>query len=578
MSTEPSAPPSPEGELSGLWIGRVIDERYRIVEVLGEGGMGAVFVAEHLKLRKLVALKTIRAEFAGDGQAEARFAREALATAQIDHPHVASAMDFGHLPDGGAYLVIQLVRGENLARRLERGPLPWRQVAELGGQIADALATCHAAGIIHRDLKPDNILLEQRDDGSFHARVVDFGIARLSGETGDGAVVDASQPITRMGAIIGTPGYMAPEQAVGQTIDQRVDIYALGVILWECTTGRRLWQGDSLTALFTRQLAGAAPALRDLFPGHVPEALSDLTAQLITADPASRPAQVAPIRDELRRLAFSGDAGFSTGPDLRGGAPISMSHAPTSGGWSTAGVRPEFSTPGGTLIAGPPGPPPLAMRLRALAIQRPQLVRNVAAALALLVLVLVYQCGRHSEPDPKPVVAAAEPEAKPAPSKPAKPGKVEAKPGKVEAKPEAEVEAPPEPEPAPEPAAPPVDLAEVPAAFVDAAQTLLTGGTHKARKKAAEAIARASEADKASIPEYVRNLAWLEKVSRCEDKRKVLLKLEEAGDLRALPGLLQVAKTPKNGCREWFTARDCIGCLREDLGRVIGRFQAQAEG
>src|SRR5690606_36502571 len=177
---------------------------------------------------KLVALKTIRTEFAGDGQAEARFSREALATAQIDHPHVVSAMDYGHLPDGGAYLVIQLVRGETLASRLERGAMHWRQAADLAAQIADALATCHAVGIIHRDLKPDNILLEQRDDGSLHARVVDFGIARLSGDAGDGVIVDATAPITRMGAIIGTPGYMAPEQAVGQSIDHRVDIYALG--------------------------------------------------------------------------------------------------------------------------------------------------------------------------------------------------------------------------------------------------------------------------------------------------------------------------------------------------------------
>ncbi|MDC0666678.1 serine/threonine-protein kinase [Nannocystis radixulma] len=570
MSTEPSAPPSPEGELSGLWIGRLIDERYRVVEVLGEGGMGAVFVAEHLKLRKLVALKTIRAEFAGDGQAEARFAREALATAQIDHPHVASAMDYGHLPDGGAYLVIQLVRGESLAKRLERGPLPWRQVAELGGQIADALATCHAVGIIHRDLKPDNILLEQRDDGSFHARVVDFGIARLSGETGDGTVVDASQPITRMGAIIGTPGYMAPEQAVGQSIDHRVDLYALGVILWECTTGQRLWQGDSLTALFARQLAGSAPPLRDMLPGQVPEALSDLAAQLISPAPDNRPAQAAALREELRRLAFSGgDSIHSTGPDLRPSTgPISMSHAPTAASW--AGPRPEFSTPGGTLIAGPPGIPAWQLRLRTLAFQRPQLFRYGALALALLVLVLVYQCGRHSEPDaPEPAVAAA-------PETPAsEPGKGKGKsdkPSKAEAKAEAKPEAKPEPPPPP-----PEVLAELPAAFAEPAQVLLSGTGNKARKKAAEAITGASEADKAAIPEYIRNLAWLEKLSRCEDKRPVLLKIEEAGDLRALPGLQMVAKTPKNGCRDWFVARDCIGCLREDLGRVIGRFEAQAD-
>src|SRR5690606_18296792 len=142
---------------------------YRIVELLGEGGMGAVYVAEHLKLHKQVAIKTIRAEFAADSQAEARFTREALATASLDHPHVASAIDYGHLEEGGAYLVIQLVRGHSLTKQIGRGPLPWLQACQLGAQVADALTAAHALGIVHRDLKPDNILLEPRDDGSFHA-------------------------------------------------------------------------------------------------------------------------------------------------------------------------------------------------------------------------------------------------------------------------------------------------------------------------------------------------------------------------------------------------------------------------
>src|SRR5690606_35694773 len=139
--------------LAAAWIGRVIDDRYKIVEVLGEGGMGAVFVAEQLRLRKQVAFKTIRAEFAAHSQAEARFTREALATGRLDHPHVASAIDYGPLPEGGAYLVTQLVRGETLTKRLEAGPLAWPQVCLLGSQIADALAAAHALGIIHRDLK-----------------------------------------------------------------------------------------------------------------------------------------------------------------------------------------------------------------------------------------------------------------------------------------------------------------------------------------------------------------------------------------------------------------------------------------
>ncbi|MBA3545412.1 MAG: serine/threonine protein kinase, partial [Nannocystis sp.] len=285
------------------FIGRVIDDRYRIIERLGEGGMGTVYVAEHLKLRKQVAIKTILAEFASNPQIEARFAREALATAQLDHPHVASALDYGHFPEGGAYLVIQLVRGVTLARHLDtQGRLPWALAVELGAQIADALAAAHAAGVVHRDLKPDNILLEPRDDGRFHAKVVDFGIARLSEEP---AAPTRGVALTRIGAILGTPGYMAPEQAVGQPVDARGDLYALGVILWECCIGRRLWQGESVNELVACQLRSTAPTLQQELGSRVPEALSELVAQLLSNAPSKRPDAATPVRDTLRRLAQS---------------------------------------------------------------------------------------------------------------------------------------------------------------------------------------------------------------------------------------------------------------------------------
>jgi serine/threonine-protein kinase len=564
-STQPSAPPSEPGELAAQWIGRVIEGRYKVVEVLGEGGMGAVFVAEHLKLRKLVAIKTIRNEFAGDGQAEARFEREVRATATIEHPHVVSALDCGHLPDGGAFLVVALVRGQSLGRHLERGPLHWRQVAELGAQIADALATCHAAGVIHRDLKPDNVLLEPRDDGSFHARVVDFGIARLSDEAGG---IEDSQPLTRMGAVIGTPGYMAPEQAVGQTIDHRVDLYALGVILWESCTGRRLWEGDSLTELFARQLASTAPSLHDTPVGQVPEALAELTGRLIAPLAANRPQSAAAVRDELRRLAFSGDALVSPSSIMRA-ADIHGGFAPATsqlGATTIPGAGPF--TPSGTQITGAP-PLPLQVRLRFLASQLPRnaLYGGGAALLVLLVLVARCACGDAPPEPPRPAeqLAAAEPPA--ADDRPKK----SAAAREPEKQPEAKLEPPPEPPPEP-----PAVADEVPAAYADAVKTLTTvPGGSKSRKKAAETITSAKDADKALIPEYIRNLAWLERNGRCEDKRKIVLKIEEAGDARALAGLQMFAKTPKKGCREWFRAVDCFGCLREDLGRVIGRFEAE---
>jgi tRNA A-37 threonylcarbamoyl transferase component Bud32 len=507
------------------WIGRVIDGRYRIVELLGEGGMGNVYVAEHLKLRKQVALKTIRAEFAENSQAEARFAREALATAQLDHPHVASAIDFGHLPEGGAYLVIQLVRGEGLGDRIDRGPLPWPDVCQLGAQVADALAAAHAAGIIHRDLKPDNVLLEKRSDGSLHARVLDFGIARVSGESG--GIADVNEPITRAGAVIGTPGYMAPEQAVGGTIDLRVDLYALGVILWECCAGRSLWEAETLTQMFMNQIGAPAPALP---PGIVvPPALAALIARLLARTPAERPASAADVRDALRRLAAEAVVTPVTSP-----AP-----------------QPARSVPAQTTAGGVSAPVTRQTSPRSLP-SRPMLL--LGAAVALGVVVIVARSGGDD------VETATD-----------KPGAPVADAGEA-----------PEPPPASEGGLPARQLliAEVPPAYAEHARVLLLSTDKKERERAGEAIAEAPEADKAAIPEYLRNIAWLEKVQSCDTKRTILLQIDAADDLRALWALRILDGMPRNGCqRFWLGGRDdCLGCLREDLARMLPRFEARADG
>jgi serine/threonine protein kinase len=290
-----SAPTTPEGS-SPQWIGQVLDGRYKIRELLGEGGMGAVYTAEHLSLRKQVAVKVIRAEFAGNEEIAERFTREAMATAQLDHPNVASALDYGTLPDGGAYLVTQLVRGRSLESHRSAGVMPWRQACEIGAQIADALAAAHAINIVHRDLKPDNILLEPRDDG-FLAKVLDFGVARVTSLAGL-----PTTELTRMGSVIGTPGYMAPEQAMGERIDNSVDIYALGVILWECMAGRVLWDGATVSDLFTAQLAGPAPPLASVV-ANVPPELSALVDLMLDRNPKRRPESARQIRDALRRMS-----------------------------------------------------------------------------------------------------------------------------------------------------------------------------------------------------------------------------------------------------------------------------------
>ena len=290
-------------------VGLVIDGRYKILDLLGVGGMGAVYIAEHLTLHKQVALKVILAEFADNEEIAQRFTREAMATAQIDHPNVASALDYGTLPEGGSYLVTQLVRGHSLEHeRTSVGKMPWRTVAHIGAQIADALSAAHAIHVVHRDLKPDNILLEPRDNGLFLVKVLDFGVARIT----QTAALPKSD-LTRMGTVIGTPGYMAPEQAMGETITEKVDLYSLGVILWECLTGRSLWAGATLSDLFTSQLARPAPPIAKEIEGLPPE-LAAMIDMLLDRNPARRPESARHVREALRRLTHGTIAVGQTAP------------------------------------------------------------------------------------------------------------------------------------------------------------------------------------------------------------------------------------------------------------------------
>ncbi|MCY1061697.1 serine/threonine-protein kinase [Nannocystis sp. SCPEA4] len=516
-----NAPPESTA-LESRWIGRVVDGRYKIVEVLGEGGMGAVFVAEHLRLRKQVAFKTIRAEFAAHTQAEARFEREALATGRLDHPHVASAIDYGPLPEGGFYLVTQLVRGESLSKRLEAGSLPWPQVCLLGSQIADALAAAHALGIIHRDLKPDNILLEQRRDGALHVRVVDFGIARVSGE--QATIADVAQPLTRMGAVIGTPGYMPPEQGTGQQVDFRADLYALGAVLWESVTGQQLWQGDTLVELLMRQLGRPAPSLR----ADVPEAMAVMVERLLARAPAERPGSALEVRDELRRLVVGNEV--SIPPAVSSSAALSSAGSavsplvPTPGEVTHADVR--SGTTAATNTSGVLEPGTFSQR-------SPRGVWiGVAVALVLVVVVLAY--GRSTTDQSNSETAAG----------------VESAPVDTKPTPRATVDE---------------LIAEAPANYAEDVKMLLISRHPQARRLASETIAGAPSRDLRKIPEYLRDLARFELADDCDDKKAILKKFEAAEEARALSGLQAIAGGRGDPCE-----------LRDELTRLIARFESEA--
>jgi serine/threonine-protein kinase len=213
----------------------------RLLRPLGAGGMGAVWVAEHLGLKTKVVVKFIAPELAHKPEAAARFEREAAAAAHVKSPHVVQVLDHGASQDHGPYIVMELLEGQDLATYLKaNGPLPAREVAAMIGQVARALAKAHAASIIHRDIKPDNIFLCDADGGEVFVKLLDFGVAKADDRIGTG---------TTTGQVMGTPYYMSPEQLLGEPIDPRTDIWALGVVAFEAMTGQRPFRGETIGAL-----------------------------------------------------------------------------------------------------------------------------------------------------------------------------------------------------------------------------------------------------------------------------------------------------------------------------------------
>ncbi|MBN1771746.1 MAG: serine/threonine protein kinase [Deltaproteobacteria bacterium] len=246
----------------------VLDGKYRLERLLGEGGMGSVHEARHQLIGRACAVKLLRPEIAHDVQAVQRFLREARAAAAIGHRGIVDVYDVGVSPQGRPYLVMELLRGESLGQRLHGGRrLEAAAAAEILVQVLDALAYAHRAGIVHRDLKPDNLFLVPERGGSESVKILDFGVSRMQRPD----VPD--EALTRSGMVLGTPHYMAPEQAAGATdIDHRIDLYAVGVILYRCLTGRLPFSGDNYNQLILRIATVPFPRAREVEPS-IPEEL-----------------------------------------------------------------------------------------------------------------------------------------------------------------------------------------------------------------------------------------------------------------------------------------------------------------
>ena len=294
----------PDADLASEGV--LISERYRLEECLGQGAMGSVYRAEHVLMRKEVAVKLLRPEVVGQGEVVERFRREAQAAAHIDHPNICTATDFGEM-DEGFFLVMEYLEGHTLDVALvEDERFAIARALHIVALMCDAIQVAHDAGIVHRDLKPENVMLIERDGDPNFPKIMDFGVARVRiGEDEDAE----SARLTRAGMVYGTPHYMSPEQAAGAEIDERADIYSLGVMLYEMLTGSLPFYDTNPAKIMAMHMTEEPPSVRRECPqARIPRSLDRLVQQMLAKEPEDRPASAAAVKRELERIAESSDA------------------------------------------------------------------------------------------------------------------------------------------------------------------------------------------------------------------------------------------------------------------------------
>ncbi|MCS6856103.1 MAG: serine/threonine protein kinase [Sandaracinaceae bacterium] len=302
------------------WIGRILAGVYRIEEKIGEGGMGAVYRATHVHIDKAVAIKVLNKEIASNREAVERLRQEAVAASAIEHDNIVNVFGFDWAEDGSVFIVMELLRGESLASRLEKKEgkgLGIQEAVKIALEICDALGSAHERGIVHRDLKPENIFLAQKGEQE-RVKILDFGISKIKGKSAE------ELRMTRTGQLIGTPLYMSPEQARGETdFDHRVDIYAMGVILFEMLTGSPPFKGRNYFELLWKHGNEAPPSMRECRPDlEIPDALEAVVRKALAKRKEERFGSMREMAQAIREaVAFpnEGKASFSENRKQRAG-------------------------------------------------------------------------------------------------------------------------------------------------------------------------------------------------------------------------------------------------------------------
>ena len=294
------------------FIGQVVEDKYRIEALIGRGGMGAVFRAVNERIRKPVALKILYRGWDRGSESERRFLREARVASSLGHPNIVEVFDLGHLDDGKPFQVMELLEGQSLAQRIQsEGALSEEEALDIAEQILSALEAAHERGVIHRDLKPENVFLVERR-GVTVAKLLDFGVSKM--------IEDQTLSITVTGVVVGTPYYLSPEQARGERdIDHRVDLWAMGVLLYECLTGVLPFNADNYEQLL-RKILTSRPLAPSRFQPRINPSVEATVMRALSADRNERPRSAAAMLEMIRRAKE--DVRRSKRPPKPLGAPV----------------------------------------------------------------------------------------------------------------------------------------------------------------------------------------------------------------------------------------------------------------